>query len=505
MELEIYDLLYKWVPVPLRLTILFYLFFVVLTAHGVFAGNITDMFSSLGVYNEPYTQAANAMYIGMGLGLILHTRMKMRFSSKTLLIAGFCGLLLMNIICATSTSPTLTIIACLMIGMTKIPALIEVYVIWMIIWSKKLDTRRMYPFVYFTALCGLYFVTWLTTWLAHEYNWRFSFIVIFILLLVAILLSLIFVENHPLTKKLPLYQMDYPGLILLGAAMLLLNYAVVNGTVEDWLESKKIIAALFAAVTIFLLFLRRELTTKHPIFDMQTFKKVNFRQGALYFFLLGIYIPSTFQLAFSAGILHYEMIRNMELNLYLIPGIVLGCIYCYIWYLKELDEDLLIITGFLAFVVYHILMYNTFVTDFNIQAFWIPLIIKGFGQALLYISVGLLMLRNFSLTKIMGAGGAMLIVRSFLGSAVFSALYSYFLYAERIKRFSYLAGMTDPNDALIKQQGTITDFYRTIQEQAVLTASKELSGYIIISGIILLTILLTRYIYQKLMNRIIAS
>jgi MFS family permease len=503
--MEIYDLLYKWVPVYLRLPILFILFFVVLTANGVFAGNITDMFSSLGVYNEPYTQAANAMYIGMGLGLILHTRMKMRFSSKTLLIAGLSGMLLMNIICATTSNPTLTVFACLIIGITKISALIEVYIIWMIIWSKKLDTKRLYPFVYFTALCGLYFVTWLTTWLTYNYNWRFSYIVIFIMLLVCILLALIFTENHPLKKRLPLYQMDYPGLILLGAAMLLLNYAVVNGTVEDWLESKKIIAALFGAVISFLLFIRRELTTKHPIFDMQTFKKANFRVGLLYFFLLGIFIPGTFQSAFSGGILHYEMIRNMELNLYLIPGIFLGCIYCYIWYLKEFDEDLLIMTGFLAFVIYHILMYNNFVTDFNIQGFLIPLIIKGFGTALLYISVGLLLTRNFSLTKIMGAGGAMIIVRSFLGSAVCSALYSYFFYAERIKRFNYLAGMTDPNNSLIKEHGTSIDFYKNLQGQAVLTTSKELSGYIIIAGIILLTILLIRYIYQKLMNRITAS
>jgi MFS family permease len=503
--MEIYDLLYKWVPVYLRLAILFILFFVVLTANGVFAGNITDMYSSLGVYVEPYTQAANAMYIGMGLGLILHTRLKMRFSSKTLLIAGLSGMLLMNIICATTSNPTLTVFACLIIGITKISALIEVYIIWMIIWSKKLDTRRLYPFVYFTALCGLYFVTWLTTWLAYSYNWRYSYIIIFIMLLVCILLTLIFAENHPLKKRLPLYQMDYLGLILLGAAMLLLNYAVVNGTVEDWLESKKIAGALFGAAICFLLFIRRELTTKHPIFDMQTFKKANFRLGLLYFFLLGIFIPGTFQSAFSGGILHYEMIRNMELNLYLIPGILLGCIYCYIWYLKEFDEDLLIMTGFVAFVIYHILMYNNFVTVFNIQGFLIPIIIKGFGQALLYISIGLLLTRNFSLTKIMGVGGAMIIVRSFLGSAVISAFYSYFLYAERIKRFSYLAGKTDPNNSLIKQQGTITDFYKTIQEQATLTASKELSGYIIIAGIILLTILLIKYIYQKLMNRIIAG
>jgi DHA2 family multidrug resistance protein len=68
--MELYDLFYRWVPVYLRLPILFIWFFVVLTANGVFAGNITDMYSNLGVYSEPYTQGYNAMYIGMGLGLV---------------------------------------------------------------------------------------------------------------------------------------------------------------------------------------------------------------------------------------------------------------------------------------------------------------------------------------------------------------------------------------------------------------------------------------------------
>jgi DHA2 family multidrug resistance protein len=501
--MEMYDLFYKWVPVYLRLPILFIWFLVILVANGVFAGTMTDTYSSLGVYAEPYTQAYNSMYIGMGLGLILHVRLKMRFSNKILLTGGFTAMLLMNIICATTSNPSLTIFACFIIGFTKISAYVEVYLIWIIIWSKKLDTRRVYPFVYFTALCGLHLITWLTTWLAYTYNWRYAYIVIVCMLLVCILLVLIFAENHPLKKKIPLYQADYPGLLLLASAMMLLNYVVVNGKVEDWLGSKKIIGALSISVITFLLFIIREFNVRHPIFDLQLFKRANFRLGLLYFFLLGIFIPGTFQSAFSGTILHYEMIRNMELNLFMIPGIMLGCVVSYVWYLEESDPNILIFTGFLSFVVYHVLMYNRFLTDFNIQGFWLPSLIKGFGTALVYIAVGLYLTKNLGLKTILSAAGAMILVRSFLGSAVCSSLYTYFLYAERIRRFNYLAGLTDANNSLVKEHGSVLDFYKNLQEQATLTASKELSGYIIIAGIILLSVLLIGYLYQKTTNKIL--
>src|SRR5882757_8965514 len=174
--MELKDLFYKWVPVWVRLPVLFIFFFVVLTANGVYLGNSTDMYSGLGVYSEPFTAAYNAVYIGMGLGLMVEVRLKMRFSSKTLLLWGFSVMALVNIINACTTNPILMILSCLALGFTKMSALMEVYIMWLVVWSKKLDTSRLYPFVYLTALGGIYFITWLTARLANIYNWRYAYL-----------------------------------------------------------------------------------------------------------------------------------------------------------------------------------------------------------------------------------------------------------------------------------------------------------------------------------------
>ncbi|MFV5699766.1 MFS transporter [Flavobacterium sp. ZT3R17] len=500
--MELNDLFYKWVPVYVRLPMLFLLLFVILVGNGVFLGNTTDMFSSLGEYPEPYIQASNALYIGMGLGLMFEMRLKQRFSNKELLLYGLSMMLLMNILCATTDNPTLTVVACLFLGLSKIAALVEVYVIWLYIWSKKLDSSRFYPFVYCTALCGLFLITWFTTKLAYNYNWRYAYIWILILILICLLVTLVLVENHKLKKKIPLYQVDWIGLLLLTSSLMLYDYALVYGKVENWFDSKKIIASLFATVLTLLLFVKLELSIKRPLFDLNLFKINSFRHGLFYFLLLGIFVPSTFQSAFSVSILHYEMILNTALNLYMIPGIIVGSVLCYFWYWKKYDAELLIFTGFLAFVIYHGIMYNSFSVDFNSKDFILPLFIKGFAMAILYIAIGLYATNKLGIGVTLSAGGIMILIRSFLGSGTFSAIYNYLLYADRIKHFSYIASHTEANDFLIKQQGNTLDFYKNLQGQALLSASKEISGYIIITGILLLIFILTTYIHQKIKNKI---
>jgi DHA2 family multidrug resistance protein len=69
------------------------------------------------------------------------------------------------------------------------------------------------------------------------YSWRYAYVIVFILVILCIALAIVFFENHNLKKKIPLYQLDIPGLLLLIVSMMLINYVVVYGKVEDWFNS----------------------------------------------------------------------------------------------------------------------------------------------------------------------------------------------------------------------------------------------------------------------------
>ena len=491
--MELKDLFYKWVPVWVKLPVLFLFFFTVLTANGVYLGNSTDMYSGLGVYPEPFTAAYNAVYIGMALGLLVEWRLKLRFSSKALLLWGFSIMLLVNGINMWTDNPALMIIACLVLGFTKMSALMEVYIIWLVIWSKKLDTSRMYPFVYFTALGGIYFITWLTAQLAYSFNWRYAYIVMMILVLACLLLALIFVEHNKLRRPLPLYQMDILGLLLLVSLLLLINYVAVYGKVENWWESDNIKMAGTLIPIAFFAFLLRERSVKRPLLPSGVFKKGSFLKGLFFFFALGIFLPSSIQGTFTAGVLDFEEIRNAQLDLYLIPGVAAAAVLCFFWYYYKRNTEVLLFIGFAAFVAYYFILYTKLATGLGMQDFWAMSLLKGFGTDILYVVIGLYTTGGFPLNSIMTAGGMMILVRSFLGSGIISGIYAYLIYAGRVRHLEILAGSPEADAGfLFKPAG----YYRDMQAQATMAVSKEMCGSIIIAGLVILAAILVSHFYR---------
>ena len=496
--MEVKQIFYEWVPKYVRYAILLLIVFVALCANGVYLGITTDMFNDLGVYTEPYTMATNAMYIGMGAGFLLGIRFAARFSGKTLVITGLIMMLLMNLVSATTSNPYLTIAASLILGSSKVLALGQIYLAWLLIWSDKGEPAKVYPFFYFIALAGLYFVTWLTSYFSYQYSWRYAYIAIGVLLILSIVLAVIFFENHKLKKTIPLYQLDIPGVLLLLTSLMLVNYIAVYGKVKDWFGSDGICAASFSAVITMLLFIKRGLTLKRPILRFDLFKNVNVMVGLFLFLILGVFTPSIFQSTLTSNVLHFEGIRNAEINLFLIPGVLAACVLSFFWYRKKFEDYPLFILGFASFVVYHIMMYTQFVNDLNMADFFIPSFFKGFGLAILYIAVGLYTTANLPLPQTLKVVGLVLIVRSFLGSGIISGWYNYSLYAAANRHVSALASQIEANEPLTLQHSDFTGYVKYILQQANLAALKEISGSIIIFGLTTIIVLIGVLAYRTI-------
>ena len=502
--MEVKSIFYSWVRKYLRYFILLLMAFVALCANGVYLGITANMYNDLGVYSEPYAMATNALYIGMGIGFLFLIRLATRFSGKSGVIIAFVMMLLMNVVCATTDNPYLTIAASFVLGFGKVAALGLVYLEWSMIWSKNLDAARVYPFFYFIAIAGLNFMTWLTAYLTYLYSWRYAYIVVFILIILCIVLAVIFFEDHKLTKKIPLYQLDIPGMLLLALFLMLVNYIAVYGKVEDWFRSDTICAASFAALITILMFIKRELSLKRPILDLRLFKIFNLSAGLLLFLVMGVLTPITFQSSLSLNVLHFELIRNSELSLFLIPGILAGSFLTFFWYKKNYNNHLLIIIGFSAIVVYHIMMYTQFVNDLNLADFFIPSFFRGFALAVLYISIGIYTITNLQVPNNLKAVGLILIVRSFLATGIASGVYNYFLYADTNRHLSNLASEIDANEPMLLQHTNITAYYKFILQQANLVALKEISGSIIIFGLFLIAILTAVLAYKEIKKRMFA-
>jgi MFS transporter, DHA2 family, multidrug resistance protein len=132
------------------------------------------------------------------------------------------------------------------------------------------------------------------------------------------------------------------------------------------------------------------------------------------------------------------------------------------------------------------------------EDFWVMSILKGFGTATLYIVLGLYMTSGFPLNIVMHAGGMMILVRSFLGSGIVTGIYSYLLYAGQVRHLDILAGNADTDaGSLIRPAG----YYRNMQAQAAMAASKELCGFIIIAGVAILAGIVVSHFYRLATHR----
>ncbi len=134
------------------------------------------------------------------------------------------------------------------------------------------------------------------------------------------------------------------------------------------------------------------------------------------------------------------------------------------------------------------------------EDFWMMSILKGFGTAVLYIVIGLYTTGGFPLTIIMHAGGLMILVRSFLGSGIISGIYSYLLYAGRVRQCQdiRLRGTPLPTPGYAPKAA---GYYRDMQAQATMAASKEMCGFIILAGLLILAAIIVSHFYRLATHR----
>lgn len=481
---------HQWVPQWLRIPVLFILYFASLVFNGIYIGNTYEMFSSLGGFHEPYLVAYNAVYIGMGIGFMIHGRLAARFTVKEMLLLGFVVQLVTNIICGISPYPLITVLSCLVLGFGKAAAVKEFFAAWVLIWHGKGDRVVAYPFVFALALCGAFLMSWWMTSLAYQYNWSYAYVYVIIGLLFCLLLVVILVENQPLQRKIPLYQMDWTGILSLTIFLMLISYVSTYGQIEDWFNSTSICISIALIPVAGLAFLLREATVKRPVFDLSLFKVKQFIPGLLLLMVAGLYIPTSIQVLFSQRVLKVELLRSYELNLYMIPGFIAGAIGAHMWYKYSRTHQVLIYTGMSAFIICNVLLYNTVTSNNGLQDFWLPGIIRGFGMVLIFISLGLYTTEAFGKDVGIKATGMMLIVRSFVSRSIAQGVLNYMLYAGSVKHLVQQAntiGITDRNRWQAGHHAQ--DYLSFLQQQAYLAATKELTGMIIIIGLIAMLIM----------------
>ena len=485
-------LFHDWVPKPVQLLLIVMLMTVVMPLGGVYSGNISYMVGGTGALSENYIFANYATTIGMGACMPIVLRMKLRFKIRHKITTVLILLGILNYINATTLQPSVIIGSSLIMGFLKMLVAIELFLPVM----AMIGNRGMFYGVFYTFILVMNQVAgYYAVQVSILHNWQHFYVIISILCFILALIQWIFMHNKYFALKVPLYYIDWLSIVFFVSTFMFAAYVFSFGKQQDWLNSPKIINASIASFVSFSLLVIRQLMLKRPYISFKIFSRNNVLHGLFMLLCLGMFMATTsVQNIYAVGVLGYDQLTNAKLNILMIPGIILAGIVAIVWFKKEIPLKIFVFLGFSAMLGYSIIMYFSMVLEFNYENWYLPMFLKGYGTAALFISVWYYTLDKLELNEMLAAIGMALVWRTFLTVGFFSAIFSWFQYQFQIVSLGDLAVYMD--GLTISQQNVMSGI-KTIQLNAIIASNKKIFGYIILVGFAILIYVMTHHFGEE--------
>ena len=302
-----------------------------------------------------------------------------------------------------------------------------------------------------------------------------------------------------LGKKIPLYGIDWIGLLLWTVMLFAIVFICIYGDFYDWLDSVQIRSCIVIAVVSLLININRMTSIRHPYIDPQVFRYKKFPVVLFLFLMLCLFLTtsSVLQNAFMTSILQYDTLNAISLNWCVFAGILAGAgiVFFRQAVLKE-GYKLLISVGFTLIVMYQYYMYFLLIyPDLNIESLYLPNFLKGIGHGVLYISLTIYVAKHIPFKHFF----QYLCVLSFIRTSIATPLGSAILnrWMKHLQRDNW--GLLSRNmDNLHEWMPDVSlmQLYEEVNTQTMLTSLKELFGWICLLGTVFLVIVLSYRIWR---------
>ena len=340
-------------------------------------------------------------------------------------------------------------------------------------------------------LCGI-----ATVYSAFHLEWQYMQWVMIGLLALMMLLVLIFVRPVHAPLHIPLLGIDWIGALLWTGFMLCFTFVCVYGSYFDWWEAVEIRMATLLGIVFTGINLWRATFLHHPYISFMAMKNHNVLRAtlvyAIFFTLLAT--EHVFEHSYAAAILGFDDTNLIDLNWYVLAGIVTGCWFTWQtfarrrWRYKTMTA-----IGFALAGAY--LCYFYFLIDYGVEkeALFIPLFLRGMASVIISIVF---------LTSIVQSGlpftvfPQALTINGFTG-AVMGATFGPAIVGELLRhtlaRNAAFLGTRITNLNADLTHIPLGHLNGIVQTQALVVSMKEIYGWLLILALISLTLILVSY------------
>ena len=484
--------------VPRRLKPYLFILFVLIIqfSGGVYLAAVTDMVGTTALMQEDILMAGYASLIGMSLNFAVMFRIKFRFSTRTQLLAAGAVLIAATVICAHTSSVPVLVVTCFIAGWFRMQATLacnSTIQLWL---TPVRDMAIFFCYVYIVVdgviqLCGI-----ATIYTAFYSQWEYMHWTMTGLLAFMMVMVMIFVKDMRSPMFIPLLGIDWIGSLLWGGFMMCFTFICVYGNYFDWWDAMEIRIAALIGLACMGINLWRASFLHHPYISFRAMKNRNVIKatGVYMVFFTLLATEHVFEHSYAATILGFDETNLIDLNWYVLAGIIVGCGFTYFTFaLRKLRYKTMTAIGFALAIIY--LAYFYFFIDYNIEKemLFVPLFFRGFASVIISIVF---------LTSIVQSGlpfqvfPQALTINGFTGAVMGAcfgpAIVGEFLRHTMAKNAALLGtGIVDFNPAV--QHTPVEQLYGLVQTQALIVSMKEIYGWLLIIGIVSLLLILVSY------------
>lgn len=535
---------YDWVPKPLGILILILLFFPIMTVGGVYSVNSSLMTGELGITAE-YIQFANmATSIGMAaLGPLMYSIITLR-REKLMCLFGFSIMFVLSYICSQTDSLFLLALCCIIMGAIRfVLVLCNLFTLFKYLsgidpavkmapgaepkdeagWDKMDIAKSMSQSVIylFCMILGQLGNT-LVAWMAHEYQWQYSYYFLMGILFVAILLVMITMPFHDYRglPRMPINFKKFGNYTLYAIVLSCVTYILLFGKTLDWFDNENICNAAKVGVValLFVLIIDSQRDNKYMRWGVLRSRPV--RRGLVLYILMMSLNTCIMLVSIYSGIaMKIDHWQSASLNCWGIVGYVLAAVVIIKLRKRNVHFKYFYALGFLFIGLAALFMYFEVQTQGLYSRLKWPVMLCGFGMFLIYVLATTYSFQRLENKYIPSAICLILTCRAVLGPSMGVALYTnvfqerqqYYItrYAHDVddsnlsavsdyKRTAlgmYMQGKTETEGrqmATMQAKGKVT-------VQATLSAIKEIAGWTVWACLgIAILILIVRWPKKKI-------
>ncbi len=276
---------------------------------------------------------------------------------------------------------------------------------------------------------------------------------------------------------------DWWGIGLLAIAVGSLQTLLEKGESEDWFSTPYIVALAVASLFGLLLFIWRELSTDHPIVNFKIMNHRSFSIGMFTSFILGFGLyGSVFVFpVFAQNLLGFTPLQTGKL--FIAGGICTISMMPFIGIMlkKGVPAQFMATGGMFLFFVFCYMLSKSTLSSGTGDFFW-PLVIRGFGMALLFVPLTTLAMQDLKGSEIGQGSGLNNMSRQLGGSFGIAALTTLIHVRQGYHRSNLVTNVNEYNPAFTqKLSGLINGFMAKGSSylDAKLMAMKAIEGSVI--------------------------